>query len=150
MTWQLFGAANGRRTAVALCFGMLVACNNSPTTHEEAAPPPLSAMSAPRAAATQRNPISATADSIAAGRALYAQNCLACHGETGKGDGPLALNLSVKPGDLTNPALRGQSDGTLFWKISEGHSPMPAHLKLLSTDDRWTVVNYLRTLTPQP
>ena len=151
MTWQLFRAANGPRTAAALCFGLLVACNNLSTSEDQTTPPPatLSGTPVPPAAAAQLNPVSATAESIAAGRALYAQNCVFCHGDTGKGDGPAAVNLTVKPSDLTNPALRPQSDGALFWKISEGHSPMPANQRLLSTQDRWTVVNYLRTLTPQ-
>jgi len=151
MTCQLFRAANGRRTAAALCVGLLVACNNLSTSEDQTTPPPatLSGAAVPPAAAAQQNPVPATADSIAAGRALYAQNCVFCHGDTGKGDGPAAVNLTVKPSDLTNPALRQQSDGALFWKISEGHSPMPANQRLLSTQDRWTVVNYLRTLTPQ-
>ncbi|MGD0461726.1 MAG: c-type cytochrome [Tepidisphaeraceae bacterium] len=145
MTWQLFRAANGRRSAAALCLGLLVACSSSPAGNGGGQ----TASAVPPAAAAQHNPVAATAESIAAGRTLYAQNCVYCHGDTGKGDGPAAVSLTVRPSDLTSPALGELSDGALFWKISEGHSPMPAHQRLLSSEDRWTVVNYLRTLAPQ-
>jgi len=146
MTGQLIRAANGRRSAVALCFGLLVACTNSNTSNDAGQ---TAAPSVPPAAAAQHNPVPASAESVAAGRTLYAQNCVYCHGDTGKGDGPAAVSLTVRPTDLTNPASGELSDGALFWKISEGHSPMPAHQRLLSSDDRWTIVNYLRTLSPQ-
>ncbi len=147
MTWQLLCAANGRRSAVALCFGLLVACTNSNTSNDAGQTAAPSAV--PPAAAAQQNPAAATAESIAAGRTLYAQNCVYCHGDTGKGDGPAAVSLTVRPSDLSDPALGKLSDGALFWKISEGHSPMPAHQRLLSSEDRWTIANYLRTLSPQ-
>ena len=104
---------------------------------------------APARAAKRKNPIAADDASIAAGKAIYTKQCLSCHGNAGKGDGPAAKDLTTKPGDLSNPKLWSQTDGELFWKISEGKKPMPTFDKLLSEDERWTVINYVRTLAPK-
>ena len=103
---------------------------------------------APARAARKQNPIPTTSDSVAAGTKAYAANCLACHGATGKGDGPAAIACNPRPKDLSDPKISSQSDGELFWKITEGKKPMPAFDKLLSDTDRWNVVNYVRVLAP--
>ena len=78
------------------------------------------------------------------GHGVFTANCITCHGEAGKGDGILAKSLPVKPADLTNPAVWQQSDGALFWKISEGRAPMPTWKALLKEEERWNVINYIR------
>jgi len=103
---------------------------------------------APSRAARKKNPIPADDKSIAAGKTLYIAQCLKCHGDTGKGDGPSAKDLDVKPKDLSDPAIAGQTDGALYWKITSGRKPMPSFENLISDDDRWNVVNYIRTLEP--
>ena len=105
---------------------------------------------APARASRKQNPIAADEKSIATGKAMYAQNCLSCHGATGKGDGPAAKDLEKNPGNLANPALWDQTDGALFWKLTEGRKPMPSFDKTLSENDRWNVINYVRTLAPKP
>jgi len=105
---------------------------------------------APARAARKKNPIPADDKSSAAGRDVYVKQCLSCHGETGKGDGTAAKDLDPKPKDLSSPDVQSQSDGTLFWKITTGKKPMPTFEKLTSEDDRWNVVNYIRTLAPTP
>ena len=77
--------------------------------------------------------------------------CLPCHGPAGKGDGPVAGTLErngvpVRPGNLSDPKMRDQTDGALFWKISEGRSPMPTFQEALPEAQRWDIVNYVRTL----
>ena len=42
-----------------------------------------------------------------------------------------------------------QTDGALFWKTTEGKKPMPEYSKLLKDDERWDVVNCIRTLAPK-
>jgi mono/diheme cytochrome c family protein len=101
---------------------------------------------APPRAQKKPNPVPSDADSIAAGKKIYAGNCLACHGAGGKGDGPAAAALNPKPHDLSDPKIAAQSDGELFWKVTEGRKPMPAYEKLLSDTQRWQVINYLRDL----
>jgi mono/diheme cytochrome c family protein len=101
---------------------------------------------APARAARKKNPIPADAKSIATGKSVYAGQCLSCHGPAGRGDGPAAKDLNPKPRNLSDPAIQSQTDGSMFWKLTEGRKPMPTFEKLISEDDRWNVINYVRTL----
>ena len=73
------------------------------------------------------------------------KQCASCHGTTGEGDGPAANDLERKPDSLKHPEAAKESDGELFWKLTEGKKPMPSFAKLLSEEDRWHVINYTRT-----
>jgi mono/diheme cytochrome c family protein len=101
------------------------------------------------AAATMKNPVAATADSIAAGKAAYAKNCRFCHGADAKGNGPMAPQ-GTHPSDLTDAKWdRGSSDGDIFTVIRDGAGPkfdMKGYKGKLSDTDIWNVVNYLRSL----
>ena len=101
---------------------------------------------APRKA-SQQNPYAADKSSLALGQWLYQRECLSCHGVTGKGDGPAAAELERSAGDLSSQATGRQSDGELFWKITLGRKPMPSFKTLITNEERWHVVNYLRTLS---
>lgn len=94
--------------------------------------------------AKRPNPVEATAASIAAGEKIYRKECLECHGKAGKGDGPDAADLEKKVPDITTSEIMGQSDGALYYKITVGRRPMPGFKKLLTDEERWSVVNYLR------
>ena len=98
-------------------------------------------------AVQERNPIAPTAESIAAGMALYAADCQSCHGETGAGDGPAAAALDPPPADLiTHVPLH--PDRVLFGFISEGipDTGMAGMGDRLSDDEIWHLVNYIQTL----
>lgn len=100
---------------------------------------------APPTAVHRPNPIPVNANTVALGGKLYAANCLMCHGASGRGDGPGGAALEKKPADLgARIRSTGESDGELFWKISEGKSPMVSW-KSLSETQRWELVNYIRT-----
>lgn len=83
---------------------------------------------------------------LAAAKTLYIANCSPCHGEKGRGDGPAAMGLNPKPADHTSEAVQGQTDGAIFWKLSEGRAPMPAYKKVFTDQQRWELVAYIRTL----
>jgi len=101
----------------------------------------------PESAKQMKNPIKATAASIRKGKSLFAEYCAMCHGDEGKGNGPMAEALETKPADLTDRArMASQSDGELFWKISKGNPSMPDFEKTLRREEIWHLVNYLRTL----
>ena len=101
----------------------------------------------PARAAKKQNPVPLDANSMAQGKAVYIRECLSCHGEQGKGDGPSAGGLEKFPGDLTDSQrISAQNDGELFWKISEGKTPMPTMKKTLTEEERWQVVHYIRSL----
>lgn len=95
------------------------------------------------------NPIAPSVESITVGEALYQANCLSCHGAQGKGDGPVGLTLNPRPADLTIHTIPGvHSDGQLFSWVSGGFpgSVMPAFGTQLTDEERWHIVNYIRTL----
>jgi mono/diheme cytochrome c family protein len=81
----------------------------------------------------------------ASGKKLADTNCASCHGNSGKGDGPAAAALNPKPADWTSAKVQGESEGELFWKISNGRGPMPPW-KHLSEKDRWDLVAYVKSL----
>lgn len=101
---------------------------------------------APESAKSMKNPIPADATSIAAGKTVYVKECLQCHGKKGLGDGPNAATLDKSPEPLNTAKVKNQADGELFWKIKEGKKPMPTTRKTLTDDQRWQVVDYIRTL----
>jgi len=102
---------------------------------------------APPTAVNRPNPVPSNANTIALGQKLYTANCFTCHGENGKGDGPGAAALEKKPADLGACIKQNnESDGSLFWKISEGRSPMVSWKGALSETQRWELVNYIKTL----
>jgi mono/diheme cytochrome c family protein len=105
---------------------------------------------APARAARKKNPIPADDKSVSAGRDVYVAQCLKCHGDAGKGDGPSAKDLNPKPRNISDPAIAAQTDGSIFWKLTTGRKPMPTFENLISEDDRWNVINYVRTLQPPP
>ncbi len=105
---------------------------------------------APSRYAKKVNPVQTDAAAIAAGAKVYEAQCVACHGKTGAGDGVRAGELDPRPGDLSNPEVWLQTDGELFYKIVEGRTPMPTFDKLLTEDEIWRVIIYIRTLAPEP
>jgi len=101
---------------------------------------------APPTAVNRPNPVPVNANTIAVGQKLFVSNCMTCHGPNGKGDGPGAAALEKKPADLTARIKAGATDGELFWKISEGRSPMISWKGSLSETQRWELVNYIKSL----
>lgn len=101
----------------------------------------------PDAAKNKKNPVASNAESIAAGKALWNTHCKSCHGAKGLGDGTKAAQLKTEPGNFSKAEFQGQTDGALFYKTSEGRDDMPAFKKKIADeDDRWSLVNYMRTL----
>jgi mono/diheme cytochrome c family protein len=100
----------------------------------------------PAGEARKKNPVAVNDASLAAGQKIYFKRCVECHGKTGNGDGPDAADLGIHPAKLSDPVIRQETDGALFWKITVGKKPMPKYGTRLSPTDRWNVINYLRTL----
>jgi mono/diheme cytochrome c family protein len=101
----------------------------------------------PDAAKNKKNTVAANAESIADGKTLWSTHCKSCHGAKGLGDGPKAPQLKTEPGDFSKSDVQGQTDGSLFYKISQGRDDMPGFKsKIPDQDDVWSLVNYMRTL----
>src|SRR5450759_5454954 len=81
---------------------------------------------APERAARQTDPTPPTTNNIKHGRALFQRECELCHGKAGHGDGMQAAYLQPpKPADLTSEKVQSQSDGAIFYKLTEGRGQMP-------------------------
>jgi len=102
---------------------------------------------APASEKAKKNPLSSDPKSIELGRSVAKTNCVPCHGETFKGNGPAAIALNPKPADWTSPRVQDQSDGELFWRISTGRGAMPSW-KQLPERERWAVLRFIKTLKP--
>lgn len=88
-----------------------------------------------------------------AGLEIHKKNCLRCHGEQGKGDGPAAKLLKTKPSDWSDKAkMSSLSDQDLFKVISKGGEAvgksklMPAFGEKLSDKDISNVIAFVRSL----
>src|SRR5262252_4445931 len=92
-----------------------------------------------------QTPATATGDSITEGKALFQRECASCHGSTGKGNGPEAATLKVKPSDLSSPQVAQATDGALYSKITEGKTPMPSFRSKLTKREVVALVKYIRT-----
>jgi mono/diheme cytochrome c family protein len=138
------GRFSGRMRPVALLAAALIVWVLSAAWQATAAED--SAWNAPARAARKKNPVPSDDKSIAAGKTVFVKECQSCHGTAGKGDGPAAKDLEKGPGDLSSAKVQEQSDGAIFWKVTEGRKPMPSFSSTLSDDQRWQVINYVRTL----
>ena len=101
------------------------------------------------------NPIDPSAESIAIGRSIFMANCAQCHGQTGEGDGPLAPTLEVPPANMRQH-IPFHSEQFIFDVITFGIGDfMPSWEETLTEDERWHVVNFLKSefgtvVTPPP
>ena len=100
---------------------------------------------APKSEADKKNPIESNEKSLKLGKKIYDKMCWTCHGNEGKGDGPAATALNPKPAAFTESNFQLQKDGALFWKIKTGRGTMVSYENSLTEDQRWAVINYLRT-----
>jgi mono/diheme cytochrome c family protein len=105
----------------------------------------------PEQAKQVKNPLTGHDGLVESVRPLYLDKCGSCHGNTGKGDGHDASLYDPAPTNFTDGAQMGaMTDGELFYKLSEGHKPMPSFKKRLSEDQRWRLVLLLRSFARTP
>jgi high-affinity iron transporter len=91
------------------------------------------------------------APSAARGRALFADNCVPCHGELANGAGPNAAKLDPRPANFTDAEFMRRETPFSFFNIitaGKGTSAMPAWADAFSLQDRWDLVSYLYTVRP--
>jgi mono/diheme cytochrome c family protein len=95
------------------------------------------------------NPLTSTAETLSRGAELYEDHCASCHGATGEGGGPMAADLDPAPPELRSmlgtPMI---TDGYLLWAVSDGGADigtaMPAFLDVLTIEERWRVILFMK------
>lgn len=106
-----------------------------------------------RAAETLVNPLKPTMDVLERGQKAFNSFCITCHGEQAEGDGAI-VQLFGAPPSLHTDSARAFKDGRIFHVISRGQNTMPSYGDLLSVEERWAVVHYVRVLqralSPKP
>jgi mono/diheme cytochrome c family protein len=95
--------------------------------------------------AEYNNPVKATASSLSQGEALFDINCAMCHGRASAERGPVGKKLVPPPPGLEQDLVRSRSDSHIFKAITFGFGRMPAFRDKLLPEERWNLVNYLRT-----
>ena len=98
------------------------------------------------------NPIAATEENIADGREHFGHHCGICHGLDGQATGvPFADRMSPPVPSLVSKDVQDYADGQLKWIIANGINPsgMPAWKEILSDEEMWKVVDYVRHLPPK-
>lgn len=90
-------------------------------------------------------PIAITPELLARGKRSFDVYCATCHGVLGDGQSQVALNFSLrKPANLHD--YRGVPDGHIYQVITNGFGLMNSYASVLSVEDRWAVVAYVRAL----
>jgi mono/diheme cytochrome c family protein len=99
----------------------------------------------PTEEAEKANPLPYTLENVKSGKAIYTLNCKSCHGDPGKNN-PLAL--VPLPVDIASERMQANTEGELFYKISNGKGVMPPFQSTLSEADRWMLVNLIENYSP--
>jgi mono/diheme cytochrome c family protein len=94
-----------------------------------------------------KNPFNPTAESLARGKALYDINCALCHGATSLERGPVGKKLVPPPPGLDHGLVKERSDEHIYRAIMSGFGRMPAFGNKTAPQERWDLVNYLRSRT---
>jgi mono/diheme cytochrome c family protein len=102
----------------------------------------------PEQAKQVKNPLEPSEAALKSIRPVYLDKCASCHGDSGKGDGHDASLYDPAPSNFTDARrLHDVTDGELFYKMTQGHKPMPSFKKRLSEAQRWQMVLLIRSFT---
>jgi mono/diheme cytochrome c family protein len=92
------------------------------------------------------NPLKETPENLAHGKELFLNTCQPCHGENAEGNGPVAHLLQHKPTNLVSGITKNLPDGYVYGYIRNGGIWMPSYADAMSSDERWDVIMYVRSL----
>jgi mono/diheme cytochrome c family protein len=92
-----------------------------------------------------RNPVRPAPESLSQGKTLFEINCLICHGQTSEERGQVGKKLVPPPPGLDPDMVKGLSDQTMFKAMTFGFGRMPSFQDKLTPEERWNLVNFLRT-----
>lgn len=139
-------------SAWALAFLVLIAgCSASPPSKVESSVIKWTKHTVTVRNKSERNPLSLTGENLAAGKEAFSHYCVACHGMDGQNTGvPFADAMSPPVPLLNSPEVQSYTDGQLKWVIDNGIKPsgMPGSKGILSDDEIWSTVLFIRHLPP--
>jgi mono/diheme cytochrome c family protein len=101
---------------------------------------------APEYSNSLKNPFVGNHKATNDGKEMYNQMCVLCHGSQGQGNGEAGRTLQPNPANFLALNVKNQTDGAIFWKITNGNAPMATYFEILNDDQRWKLVNYIREL----
>ncbi len=87
-----------------------------------------------------------TKETAEKGKVIYQKNCQSCHGIPGQNN---PAKITPNPGDPAGTKYQSQKDGEMFWKITNGKAPMPQFQNILSEEERWDVISFVRSFNPK-
>jgi mono/diheme cytochrome c family protein len=99
----------------------------------------------------EKNPLQNNASTITDGKVAFSHYCAACHGLDAQNTGvPFADRMSPPVPSLASQSVQEYSDGQLKWIIDNGIYPsgMPGSKGILSDEEIWSIVTYMRHLPP--
>jgi mono/diheme cytochrome c family protein len=97
------------------------------------------------------NPIEKTVANLDDGKRIFTRECMVCHGDAGRGNGPYRDYLQPGPPDFGDGSYGDYTDADYFWRISEGvpWTAMPSWKVEYTVEERWKLVYYIRTIFTQ-
>lgn len=97
------------------------------------------------------NTVNLTIETLDEGKQIFIRECMVCHGDAGRGNGPYKSFIQPGPPDFSDSGYGEYADADYFWRISEGvpWSAMPAWKIHYGEEDRWKLVHYIRTIFTQ-
>jgi mono/diheme cytochrome c family protein len=101
---------------------------------------------APESANESKNPYKDNEEVIPEAKKLFTAMCVVCHGEQGKGNGAASVAIMPHPANFLSIEVESESDGAIFWKLTNGNPPMASYKTMLTDEQRWKLVTYIRKL----
>ena len=100
----------------------------------------------PDEAKTKVSPFIFTKETAEKGQSIYQKNCQSCHGIPRQNN---PAKIIPDPGDPAAKKYQSQKDGEMFWKVTSGKTPMPQFQNILSEEERWNVISFVRSFNPE-
>jgi S-disulfanyl-L-cysteine oxidoreductase SoxD len=138
-------------TALFLVAGILVGCKTTVPSHVESTTMNRAKRLIFVGNRATKNPLPSNAENLAQGKEAFSHYCFACHGMDGQNTGVLfADRMSPPVPSLASADVQAYTDGQLKWIIDNGLFPsgMPSSRGILSDEEIWSIVIYLRHLPP--